>query len=1131
MSSQAEVAEFLKSSAIPGKNSAAIPLSERQAFMPDGQLRALATRSGVYLTLRYGLSIMVSMANMFLLTRWIGPHAYGVFVTAVGLTTFLASLTRFGVDTYLVRCEPAPDRREYDVAFTLVLTNSFLLTGFGMAIVPLLRRWYASDEFAAPYLVMMLCVPLAGLAGIPVAKLERDLNFRSAASIELAGQVIALVVAAGLAWGGMSVWAPVAGMVAWQLFAFLAACAAARFSPGLKIEGQTARRMLAFGFGYSASMRMWQMRSLVNPLLVGRFVGAEGVALVAFGLRVAEGIGFVRTAAGRLAIAALARLQSDRPQLRKALEKALELQVVLLGPLLCTFALCGPWLVPRLMGTRWTGLLEVYPFVAIGVLLSSVFNLQASALFVVGEQWAVLRAYACHVSLLALGTFLLLPRFGIVAYGWAELVACAGFVFIHSALSQVIPISYRALLPWLGACVAVLGISCTNVPGTSIGILAMFLFVAVACDSAIRHTVSKSFITPQRLLRARATAQRARTILTKARVRGWHYLLSVARYEWGRWTYRGHRWLHPARYQFRAAGSRHPSPSNVICIGAATKGSNFHFGAGDIPDIVGLVPSSLQMKTVKEADRILMHSFSFRGRQAAFRHAVNWSWCPDGNLSCQWDLNRHRFFLTLATAHYYTYEDRYMLELIELWRDWIKANPPGESCNWKYPFEVAGRLQNWMWAYFFLAYSTSSKLVDMGEIENALLEHAFHLHHHLEYHWPNNHLLLESKALYEFAVLFPQLDAGGRFYRRARHVLEREVVNQVLPDGAHSELCSMYHRIVAGELQELLLLCERRAHPLPEQLRSRIQRMGGFSQAMLRPDGSTPLLGDSAADDTYLRFDATRPDSSDLNYWLWRDRLPQATNGNQPSNADLRIFPDAGYAFLDNGAKAYVAFDFGAFSRCEASNHAHCDALSFELWANGQRVVVDPGIYLPWHDHRDWSGYFRSTNAHNTVEIDGMEQSKLSEAFDHRLAARTRLVRYARCNASVAAVAECSPYRRNGDGVRHTREICLEGEQMIIRDRVIGTGLHRLAWSFQFAPDIELTYQNKLLTGLSPRGKKLFMLATHTSQQVRLQLFYGHKTPLRGWVSRDSCEAIPAPMASYSACAELPFEMESRFLL
>ena len=49
--------------------------------------------------------------------------------------------------------------------------------------------------------------------------------------------------------------------------------------------------------------------------------------------------------------------------------------------------------------------------------------------------------------------------------------------------------------------------------------------------------------------------------------------------------------------------------------------------------------------------------------------------------------------------------------------------------------------------------------------------------------------------------------------------------------------------------------------------------------------------------------------------------------------------------------------------------HAHADALSFQLWADGRPVVVDPG--MPTYDagaERDW---FRGTRAHSTVAIDG----------------------------------------------------------------------------------------------------------------------------------------------------------------
>ena len=188
-------------------------------------------RGGIYLGLRYGLGILVSFGNMLVMTRWIGPHAYGLFVTALGLTSFLAALTRGGIDTYLVRAENTPDKHSYDVASTLIAGLSLLLVAGGAAITPLLVLWYRSREFVPAYLVSLLAIPLAGLAGPATAKLERDLNFRAVASIELGGQLLALFVSATLAWLRLGVWAPVAGLLIWQAWAAGAAMRVARLSP------------------------------------------------------------------------------------------------------------------------------------------------------------------------------------------------------------------------------------------------------------------------------------------------------------------------------------------------------------------------------------------------------------------------------------------------------------------------------------------------------------------------------------------------------------------------------------------------------------------------------------------------------------------------------------------------------------------------------------------------------------------------------------------------------------------------------------------------------------------------------------------------------------------------------------
>ncbi len=48
-------------------------------------------RGAIYLAARYGLGVIVGVGNMLVMTWWIGPHAYGLFVTAVGMVAFSRS--------------------------------------------------------------------------------------------------------------------------------------------------------------------------------------------------------------------------------------------------------------------------------------------------------------------------------------------------------------------------------------------------------------------------------------------------------------------------------------------------------------------------------------------------------------------------------------------------------------------------------------------------------------------------------------------------------------------------------------------------------------------------------------------------------------------------------------------------------------------------------------------------------------------------------------------------------------------------------------------------------------------------------------------------------------------------------
>jgi PST family polysaccharide transporter len=1069
----------------------------------------LAGRGGVYLGLRYGLGALISLGNMFVLTWWIGPHAYGVFVTAIGLSAFLASLARAGFDTYLVRRPEELDASHYHTASSLIAGFSLALTAAGLAAAPLLIRWYGNREFLLPYLALLSTIPLVGLAGPPTAKLERGLNFRAVAQIELGGQALALLVGLTLAWRGLGVWAPVMGHLAWQSFAMAAAFGAARMVPRIRFDSAYAREMLSFGAGYTASQRVWQMRNLVNPVIVARLAGAEGAAFVALAIRVAEGLGFIRIAAGRLAVAALGRIQHDRAKFATTLEKALRLQVMLLGPLLCCFALVGPKLVTRLMGAKWVPSLEVYPLVAAAVLLNSLFNLQASALFVVGQQWAVLRSYAANVVLLAGATLILSPGFGIKAYGWGDLAACCGYLLLNSKLKQHVRIEQKPLAVWVVA--FLLPLALMHAPWwLALGTPLLWLAIAQAAGfgAVPDETGRKSGLDVRHLA----------TFLAKARQRKAAYVAAVVRYQANHQIYR---WRLAWR---RVCATRAASQASAPAPAAGIPDLQFFFDARDIERIAGAVPGHLKRQVVAEACRVLAHRFHFRGQEVEFGDRIHWNECPDGNRSWQWDLNRHRYFITLGTAYYYSGRPVFLRELEDLWRDWIACNPPGIGAAWRHPFEVASRLQNWVWAHFLLERSGLAAGPCLQQLRDAMQEHGRYLYRHLEYHWPNNHLLLEAKVLFELALLFPQWPESGRWRARASSLLEDEVLEQILPDGVHSELCSMYHRIVAGELGALALLCRRLGSPLAPRVEARIERAMEFSRALVRADGSMPLTGDSAEDDANLRFGFIEGSRFDLDWWTGQNGRRAWGTQRRDCGPQLHMFPHGGYAVASGGPqRLHLLFDTGDFSACRSPNHGHCDALSFELYAGGRPLIVDPGAYLPWND-ATWARQFRATGAHNTLVIDGREQSQLSEHCDVVGRNKTRLLDHWCDHNGVGIGAECVPYWAGRNGTAHKREIRWDGAgRVLVADSVSGSGRHRLDWYFHFAPGLEAAQEANRVTLRDPAtGARVFELQSDGPVVPELTLARGMLNPRMGWVSRNSAEVLPAYVVRYTAEIELP---------
>ncbi len=439
-------------------------------------LRNQAVKGGFIMVIRQGLGILLSLASVIFITRVIGPEQYGFFGAASGIAVFLYRLGPWGLDVYLVRKTENPLQEEYNQAFTILLGVSIILT-LGMALGRDAIASFLRIEEVSPLLFgLAFTIPPTLLKVPSTVKLERDLNFKRVAFNELISQISYYAIAIPMAFKGAGAWSPVTGLLVQQYILLILSQLGANLKFGLCWNPKLVKQMVSYGFTYSASNWAWELRTLVNPVIVGRFAGAEAVAFVALAIRLVEMLSFVRYITWRLAMAALAKFKDNKARLLNSVEEGMHLLALSVGLPMAAFSLVGPIVLGIVFGKDWDPVLSVYPFIAVSYIAYSILNLHTSVLYLLGKNMLVTWFNLVHVVIFGGTALLLVPRMGIIGYGWAEICTLVSYIVLHIYVTKEIgKPNYITAFIWFTLSVTVLLISTLDSPLRYFSVLLLML--------------------------------------------------------------------------------------------------------------------------------------------------------------------------------------------------------------------------------------------------------------------------------------------------------------------------------------------------------------------------------------------------------------------------------------------------------------------------------------------------------------------------------------------------------------------------------------------------------------------------------------------------------------------------------
>jgi hypothetical protein len=512
-----------------------------------------------------------------------------------------------------------------------------------------------------------------------------------------------------------------------------------------------------------------------------------------------------------------------------------------------------------------------------------------------------------------------------------------------------------------------------------------------------------------------------------------------------------------------------------------------------------------------------------------------------GNVKNVWELSRHHHLTLLAAAYHLTGREQFAETVARHLRSWWQENPFLRGIHWRSGIELGVRLISWVWVRRLLEGWAGAP--DLFERNPAFVEQ---LYGHCRYlarlpshgSSANNHLIAERAGQFVACCAFPYFSESETWREVAARSLRDEARRQTFPSGLNRELATGYHAFVLELLLAAALEGEASGSLLGAEFWGTLVRMTDALAAVVDVGLEAPRQGD-ADEGTALLLDGDphpwrallstgerlfgrcewwpRPGAADCRTMLWTSLMEHAVETGSRPEQRPSLFPDAGLVILRDLApgadEMWCRCDSGPHGYLSIASHAHADALAVEVRLGGRTILSDPGTFC-YHTRPQWREYFRSTLAHNTLEIAGRSQSVSGGPFNWLWHADGRVVAVDGLDEGDIAewLGEHGGYASLSPPAVHRRRVRLDRRHrsLTIHDEVICEGTHPCRLAFHLGPEIDCRLEGPVATLHWEQGVERRRAVMMLPEALVWELAQGREDPPGGWYSPRLGVKVPA---------------------
>lgn len=412
--------------------------------------------------------VVVLFVRSVMLARLLPVEVFGVYTGAgavVGLTVVAAAFGMGGA--FLHR---APETEDEEQAAAVHFTLKLIFTLVWATLLTAGTLLFARGQNRTALLLLIATTAGIQLAQTPQLILTRRVVHRRLALIQMLNVLLTTLVAVGLAWQGITLWALLAtDLVTMALTITALYVWRPVWRPRLAWSSEVVRYFLRFGSRNFVAVALLNALDRADDLWTRFYLGATPLGYYSRAYTFATYPRRLLAAPiNMVAGGTYAELQDDRRRLSQAFFRTNAFLVRSGFFLAGLLALVAPEFIRLVLGAKWLPMLDAFRLMLVFTLLDPIKATVANLFIVVGRPEQVVRARGVQLVVLVIGLFLLGPLWGITGVALAvDGMLIVGMAILLWQARAIVDFSLPKLFgpPAIGLIGLVLARWAINLPG------------------------------------------------------------------------------------------------------------------------------------------------------------------------------------------------------------------------------------------------------------------------------------------------------------------------------------------------------------------------------------------------------------------------------------------------------------------------------------------------------------------------------------------------------------------------------------------------------------------------------------------------------------------------------------------